>query len=323
MIKFLTLIVAFTTIQVSIAGKVDTTFVERYPKSLTVKPFIDYKYNKLFLHDDATNSDIIYNSFQSPLIGIGGAYKWFNFLAGITPLYQPNSQLNNTKQTDIQWNIYLKAISSDIRYQKFEGFYLNNSNDISNAKELPHQKYIRPDLHVTSIGINLRYNFNSDKYSQKSVFSQTERQLKSAGSPTMGVRWNYLGIAGDSSFIPSLITPPFVNFTINNAEIYDQGIGAGYSYSFVKYNWFCNLTVMPWILYQVFKFNDLQANKTTKLTSFQYIVQTRGAIGYHGEKDYCGLVFVSDQMRSRWRNAHDVNYNFGNIKLFYARRFNL
>lgn len=169
----------------------------------------------------------------------------------------------------------------------------------------------------------MRYNFNHQRYSQKSVFSQTERQKKSAGSTVIGIRWNYLGINSDSSIVPKLIEPKFQGFYLKTAEIYDQGIGAGYAYSLVYNNWFCNLTVMPWALYQTLNFKEVNTNKTNQLYSLQWVIQTRGAIGYHGKKDYYGLVFVTDQMRSRWKDAHDIGYNFGNVKFFYSRRINL
>lgn len=182
--------------------------------------------------------------------------------------------------------------------------------------------YKREDLKVKSLGANIRYNFNSNKYSQKAAFSQTEQQLKSTGSLCLGIRWNLLDIKADSSIIPSQINKPFVDFSAQKIRIYDQGFGIGYSYSFVKKNWFINFSVMPYVIYQILEMeNEIGISKT--LNSAQFILQSRGAIGYNGKNDYCGITFVSDQMRSRWDNAQDISYDFANVKLFYARRITI
>ena len=275
------------------------------------------------MDDDLSEAEANYGTSQVPRIGIGASYKWMSFLTSITPLHKIDKDRKGaTQQMDIQWNLYLKALSIDLRYQQYQGYYLENSNDITNWDMAKNSYYKREDLMTTSVGANIRYNFNYKKFSQKAVFSQTEKQLKSSGTFSVGVRWNILKIQADSALVPSNLEKSFINFDIDNSTIYDQGVGFGYSYSFVHKNWFANLSAMPFFLYQIFTYNSLN-NTTHSLTSPQFVFQLRGAIGYNGHHDYCGITFVNDQMRSRWKDAHDIGYNFANIKLFYARRFNL
>lgn len=304
-------------------AQVDSNYIKQFPKALTIKPYVDYKLNHFNLSDDITKGEANYHTAQVPRIGIGASYKWMSFLTAITPLYEGDKKDKGASvQMDIQWNIYLKAISTDLRYQRYQGYYLNNSTDLSNWNMNDNGYYKREDLEATSIGANIRYNFNSDKFSQKAAFSQTEQQLKSAGSFCLGVRWNLLDVSADSSFIPANLNNPFQNFELNHMRIYDQGIGFGYSYSFVHRNWFASFTAMPYGIFQVLEVQDLKNNKKS-MTSAQFIFQCRGAIGYNGKNDYCGITFVSDQMRSRWKDAHDIGYDFANIKLFYARRIQM
>jgi hypothetical protein len=114
-----------------------------------------------------------------------------------------------------------------------------------------------------------------------------------------------------------------VNFDVDAMDIYDYGLGVGYSYSHVYKNWFFNLSFTPWLTYQFLHVSSEENSAFNKLHSVQIVLQSRGGIGYNGKYDFCGIVFVYDQMRSRWRNAHDIGYDFGNIKIFYARRFNI
>lgn len=313
-------VVLLLLITFKLHSQIDTNYIKQFPKALTIKPYIDYKLNGLNISDDKSDGEVNYQTAQAPRIGIGASYKWMSFLTAIAPIYKGNKAMKGAStQMDIQWNIYLKALSTDLRYQQYEGYYLKNSSNLLSWNMDENGYYKREDLKVKSIGANIRYNFNSDQFSQKAAFSQTEQQLKSAGSFCLGIRWNLLDVHADSSFIPSTIDKPFVDFSVNHLRIYDQGIGVGYSYSFVHKNWFANLTVMPFFIFQILEISDVN-NKKTSLNSAQFILQSRGAIGYNGKKDYCGITFVSNQMRSRWKDAHDIGYDFANIKLFYARR---
>jgi hypothetical protein len=304
-------------------SQIDSTYIKKYPNTLTVKPYLDYKVNQFVMDDDITGGEANYGTSQVPRIGFGASYKWMSFLVAVSPLLKLDKDRKGaTKQMDIQWNVYLKALSIDLRYQQYHGYYLENSTDILNWNMDKYNYYKREDLMTNSIGANIRYNFNHKTFSQKALFSQTEKQLKSAGTFTIGVRWNVLTIKADSALIPTKLEKGFINFDINNSTIYDQGIGLGYSYSYVHNNWFANLSAMPFLLYQIFNY-DAPDNRTHALMSPQFILQLRGALGYNSNKNYCGITFVSDQMRSRWKDAHDIGYNFANIKLFYARRFKI
>jgi hypothetical protein len=303
--------------------QIDTNYIKKYPNTLTVKPYFDYKINQFVLEDNVTGGIANYGTSQVPRIGIGASYKWMSFLASITPLVELDRERKGaTQQMDIQWNVYLKAFSVDIHFQQYQGYFLENSTDIVNWNLEENSYYKREDLLTTSVGANIRYNFNHKIFSQKAVFSQTEKQLKSAGTFSAGIRWNVLSIQADSLFAPSKLEKEFINFDLDNGTFYDQGFGFGYSYSFVHKNWFANLSMMPFLLHQVFTFVTPD-NTTHTLKSLQLIVQWRGAIGYNSHQNYCGITFVSDQMRSRWKDAHDIGYNFANIKLFYARRFKI
>lgn len=305
-------------------AQTDSSYIQKFPNDLVVKPYIDYKVNHFNLEENPTGAFAKYRTPQVPRIGIGASYKWASFLMSITPLYKENQEAKGSNsQMDIQWNLYLKAINTDLRYQKYSGYYLRNSKSLKSWDMNEKGYYKRPDLNVESIGVNLRYKFNWKKFSAKAAFSQTERQLKSAGTAMIGVRWNYLGVQADSAIVPSIIQPSFQDFDQNQLRIYDQGIGLGYSYSFVKKNWFLNVTAMPFALYQIIHLENTSIDKSETLQSLQFIFQCRGAIGYNSVSDYCGITFVSDQMRSRWKNSTDISYNFANVKLFYARRIGL
>ena len=304
-------------------SQIDSTYIQKFPNTLTVKPFVDYKVNQFFIDDDITGGEAKYGTSQVPRIGIGASYKWMSFLVAVSPLLKLDKDRKGaTQQMDIQWNVYLKALSIDLRYQQYQGYYLENSTDILNWDMDKYNYYKREDLITTSIGANVRYNFNHKTFSQKALFSQTEKQLKSAGTFTVGVRWNVLTIKADSALVPSNLEKEIIDFDLDNSTFYDQGIGLGYSYSFVHKNWFANLSAMPFLLFQIFTYDSPNNTKYT-LMSPQIILQLRGAIGYNSHQNYCGITFVNDQMRSRWKDAHDIGYNFANIKLFYARRFKI
>ena len=301
---------------------IDSTYIKSYPECLTLKGYLDFKSNAFFATDDFTGARIDYQTTRAPRLGAGFSYKWMSLASTFFPIYQiPNSEGGNGRQIDIQYNFYFKFLSSDIRLQNYKGYYLNNKQNILGLEQ--GKEYVRSDINATSIGLNVRYNFNWEKFSQKAVFSQTEKQLKNAGTWSVGLRWNALALEADSSFVPSNLSPNFIDFELKSFEIYDLGIGGGYAYSYIRKHWFFSFSFMPYLVLQGFKTQEEGAESISQMTSFQFIQQSRGAIGYSNHQHYYGITFVFDQMRSRWKNAHDIGYDFAHTKLIYAFRWRL
>ena len=301
------------------AQRINEKYIKRFPHSITTKGFIGTKPNEFKLEDNLTSGILSYKVATAPRFGGGISYKWFSVASSLFKLNEPNeNQKGITNQFDVQWNFYLRFLSIDLRIQRYEGYYLDNSNTIKNWDKIRDGLYQRFDLITSSVGGNIRYNLNYQKYSPRAIFTQTERQLKSAGSPSFGFRWNILRVESDSSIVPENVQSTFVNFNLNQLSFLDVGVGFGYGYTFIRDKWFFNIGFMGFIVHQNVSF--LGNGLLQEQIGMQLNFQSRTALGYSNDKIYMGFTAVSDQMYSNWQNNKNIIYSFSKIRFIFAKR---
>lgn len=306
----------------SFSQRLNDNYILRYPYGVGIKTFIEQKDNTLLIDNNSGEGKLDYHVSPTPRLGFGFSYKWINVATTVTRLGTPERQKKGlTQEFDFQWNLYFRTISADIRLQRYEGYYLENSEDIIDWTTLNNKFYQRNDLISQSIGGNVRYIRNNKKYSARAVFSQTERQLKSAGSSIFGLRWNILDVQADSSLVPFNFKYQLNDIRIKTLSINDVGIGFGYGYTFVKNKWFFNLGIMGFVLGQKIVFTSESAE--FEQDGLQINFNSRGALGYHSDNTYFGLLFVNDQMRSNWQNLLDIDYSFSKSRLMWVKRIHL
>jgi len=86
-----------------------------------------------------------------------------------------------TKSGGFGFGITLNHWQTEVSFSRTKGYYLDNTKDFVQGWT-PGDPYIQfPYLVTKSYGGSTSYSFNS-KFSPASIFTQTERQLKSAGS---------------------------------------------------------------------------------------------------------------------------------------------
>lgn len=298
---------------------INNRYIKTYPYSTTLKGFIGGKANKLSIEDNLGLGNLTYKVAPAPRFGAGIAYRWFSISSSLFKLGEPDeSERGATNQIDFQWNFYLRSFTIDMRAQRYEGYFLENSKAIKNWESLSEVLYQRNDLVTGSIGGNVIYNFNHRKYSPKAIFNQTERQIKSAGSFSLGLRLNALGVEADSSIIPQNLVYDFEGFNIDQLGFRDVGIGLGYGYTFVNGKWFFNIGTIGFLVSQELQFKGENIFEVS--SSNQINFQTRSALGYSNDDVYIGLTAVADQMFSNWDNSKNFIYTFSKTRFIFAKR---
>lgn len=317
------LLILFLFGNLSVKGqKLNHRFIKRYPHSINSKVYIGAKTNEFKIEDNVAKDALNYKVAPAPRLGLGIAYRWFSLSGSLIKLNNSEEiKKGTTNQLDFQWNFYLRSITADLRVQKYQGYFLKNSKTISNWEETNTKLYQRDDLITSSFGGTVRYNFNYRKYSTRAIFSQTERQLKSAGSFSLGIRWNILNVISDSSIIPSKLINNFEDFELNQLSFEDIGIGAGYGYTFVSGKWFLNIGAMGFIVNQNIQLTGGSEVDSERKNQLNF--QTFSAIGYANDNNYIGFTIVADQMYSNWKNDKDFIYTFSKTRFVLAKRFHI
>lgn len=213
----------------SFAGFQDTTYYKTYDGFLTGRLYLGNKYAMLdIVPPDQKEKTISYRPNTPITLGIGATYQWLtiNLAFGFKFLNQYKSSRGETNYLDLQSHVYGRRSIIDFNGQFYKGFY---QKPITTPEE-PY--YIRPDIGITQIGLNYEYLFNWRKFSFRAAMLQSERQLKSAGTPLLGISTHYFITSADSSFVPD---NPLYNGLqdVSRLRNFDIGPSAGYAYTLV------------------------------------------------------------------------------------------
>ena len=305
--------------------KFDSTFIKSFHHDITLKCYGNSKWNSFTQHE-GKNQSLDYRINNPFKIGFGLSYRWFNILATvITPFPIDEYKKGKTTHFDFRFNIYTRSKVADIWFQFYNGYYLANSNKAIPGWNNSKAYYLRPDIKVSSLGGVMYFNLNKREFSFKASFSQTDRQLKSAGAPIVAVNWSAFTAAGDSAFLPPMLKTTFApELQVQSITAITMGVGGGYAYTYVfKKHWFASLSATLFLVAQSHSY-VLQGNPAPRVQpdlNFNFL--SRGAMGYNTDTDYYGLVFIADNIPLGKKNGSSFNYSFGTVNLMYAHRFNL
>ncbi len=183
--------------------------------------------------------NVLPNESYQARISLG--YKWLNLAYSFSPkiggLNDDEALKGKSTVFGLGLNLSFNKLQQHIFYKKTEGYYLSNSNEY--RTELSESgifgKYaLLPDFKSVEAGLVSYYYFNGEKFSSQFARTQSEIQLKSAGSVVAVLGLYYSDIDGSKQQFPFLqsnidqnLIYPFRNQT------YYAVAGAGYAYNYI------------------------------------------------------------------------------------------
>ena len=298
-------------------------FIADYGNRLNIKFEVSNEIQKYFFPYNGNSVEIV------PNIGIRYAlvfnYRFLSVRLGIRS--KPSSESQEEKgETDL-FQLKLKFLfdkwSHRFAYTRVKGFYIENSNDLLPIiSDGPY--YVQfPDLTTHAFSGTSAYKFN-DNYSIKASQSQTEIQLKSAGSFLASVDyWIYLFNGADK--ITDGNGNEIDRQIYSDHKGFDAVFNLGYYYTFVLKKWYANVYAAPGI---GFSYLNLETYKDDIFieeksgTDFIFSIQTGAGIGYNSDKYYFGVNYL---YRFTDEKGKDDDVQFQSIKnsffVFFGYRF--
>jgi len=201
----------------------DTNYVKKYGNLLSLKSFL-YGYD--FSFQNHSNRLKYVPDYHSG-VGVGVWCKYFPFdicYRQELTLLMRDDDFHRMKTTDMQLRGYGKFFAGDIYVQKYSGFYPDVKNRFQVKPFQDNDLPYNPDLSVFQFDMVGKYIFNHERFSYKAGFTANERQLRSAGSPTVGAALYYIRIESDSLLISR------ERADMQSCNI---GVNGGYAYNFV------------------------------------------------------------------------------------------
>jgi hypothetical protein len=284
----------------SLSVKTEDGWIEKINDKIGLDVSLNNSY-ETFEVKTANTKLIIYPNTRTNL-RLNVNYRFVSFGFQFTPDFIPGNEDENlkgdTKSFELRTAFIFKHWFTDLSYSKVKGYYLKNSNDVTTLLE--GDPYIQfPDLNYYGFAFSTGYSSNS-KFSFKSLTSQTERQLRSAGSFIPAINLRSYGIDDKSSGMSTQKT--------NNIE---SSIGPGYIYTFVsREKFYLSLGLLSSLGYLNTKLTTRQPDGdiTTNQDNFIFRWDGKVGLGYNGRSFYTGIYTNISGTEYRQENTTAMNF---------------
>ena len=308
----------------SLLAQVNTEYVENLSDGFTAKTFLKIKSHRFMINDELNDLEIKYKPNANITSGFGFNYRWLGLAVAFKAPYlnSDNDKYGNTKQFDIQANIYSSNFVFDINLIHYQGFYLENVEELYNIDDIKEYP-TREDITSSTIGGSFYYIANGDEFSYKAAYIQNEVQKKSAGSLIIGSFISIYGMQADSSIVPFEFRDSVQAETnFKAASSLNFGASLGYVHTFVTMDdFFLTFGFVPGIGLQGFS-RELENGEIIDSELGGMIkLHLRMAFGYSREKHFGSITFVNDSYVIGEEDKLLLNYGFGSLKLTFGLRF--
>jgi len=257
-------------------------FIENLNQQVNIKLDVDSDYERFDQKGSNFEYDIRPNIALKSKLSF--SYKFISFGITYLPKFIPGNnddeQKGKTKVFGIGLNLNLKHWIQDLKYSDVKGFYLYNSGDFN--LNIDSKYLLLPDFNVKSFQGSTSYKFNPN-FSLKAISTQTEIQLKSAGSFIPGIIYSYYSIDNKSDSYEQQSSQKS-----NSLEVL---VTAGYYHNFVlNKNWFFAVGLSPSV---GINYTDLltrfpDENVNTSYSNGVFRVNGKSGLGYNSERFFGG-----------------------------------
>lgn len=281
----------------------DTNYIKRYNNRLAVSIFqsqrtFELNVSQREISDPNSLSTLQYIARSNKATGITIAYDKISFsLARTTPL--PESEIYRkgiTYYSDYSFSFTGSRYRLELSYRDYKGFYESNPTKYDSTFTDTSVYFKQPNLDNMVFKTKFIYFFNSHKFSYLAAYTNTYRQMKSAGSFFVYSDLFYNTITNPTGYFPSQIESYYGLYKkFNSLEAYGLTLGGGYSVNLVMFrSLYVNgtLGLAGQFYQQNTKTEDGYSNSTFKagITG----ADMRGAIGYNGKNFFISATILVD-----------------------------
>lgn len=224
------------------------------------------------------------------------SYDWYGLtVASINPVSSEKEQKYGESQAlDYQFRFYFKKFAAELFYQKYKGYYIDNTDEVAPGWSTNGNKRLYPDLTTEHRGLSLTYVFNPENYSMASAFDQSVRQTSSGGSWLANFSFSQHLFNNPDPLIPTELAGSYGEFEkVSAGNLSSLSLGAGGAYNLVLFeNYFLSGLLMINLGPQFMKY--IKTDGTTSENSFGSQAHLKVGLGYNGPKFISGFSFAGD-----------------------------
>jgi len=261
------------------------------------------------LHASGVNSQTTFNgsarSAYRGTLSMAVAYRGIGLAAAINPA----KLAGKSKDNEFNLNAYGNKFGVDV--------VLLSSETYSGTVETDAAKIQvgKGNIQQKALNVNAYYAFNGRRFSFPAAFSQSYKQLHSAGSWLIGLSFDgqHTNLAGTDLTYQEPV----------HIKLYELGIGMGYGYNFVlARHWLLHLSLLP--TFDIYTHSHVMSgNQRVKMKYFfpSFIVTARSAALYTWRNKFTGLTFVMNSSSADNDNHLQIRRDKWRLRLFFGFRF--
>lgn len=251
------------------------------------------------------------------------AYDWMSAsISAVNPLASDQDLLyGESKATDYLFRFYFERWTTEFFYQRYKGYYIDNTQDVipNWSKSQPRRLY--PDLTTEHVGFSTTYIFSPETYSMAASFDQSVIQKESGGSWLLNVSGSDHRIRNSSALIPSELTASYGEFgNVQSGRMFTASLGAGFGYNFIfleRGYLAASLIVNAGL--QNLKYQKIDGSELSEQRSSTQ-AHIKAGIGYNADQFLAGFSLANDTAGYQIENV-EMNFQTLEIAVFVGTRF--
>jgi hypothetical protein len=304
----------------------DTAYIKSNYKRMVVTLPVSTRFLKFSLVDTKTNSKLTFAPNLQYNLGISISSRWATFIlhSGVKLFNSDSQTKGKTSFQDYQLNLYGRRFTTDMFFQYYKGFYIQNSQSFANYSST--QTYqLREDVYALNMGVNSYYSVNHKHFSYGNSFSFVEQQKKSAGSLLLGLYYFYFSASGSPSLVSSPFRDSFDTLSyIQNGHTHNFGFNLGYIYTLV----FLKKCYATASLVQGIGGQQLAYERDDKTIYKQWLggagkLNVRLATGYDSGRYFIGTMAMFNYFLFTGKTNSTFDYSFGKFMVYVGYRFSI
>ncbi len=295
-------------------------YIKSYPDKFFIWPVLKQRKLDFDLKNvEGEEQTLQYRTNKPYSLGVGMYLFELGFeIAFAIPLDEQSKRIyGESESRDVQLNVLGRRWGADLFYQRYSGFYIDDTKNVVPAS-MPYPQ--RPDIITRNLGLSVNRIFNHNKFSFRSAYNFVDRQLTSAGSFIVFASFDNILTKGDSAIIGSAHAENFQTASqVRSIRSSNLGVAPGYTYSLIYKGFFINgtLAIGPahnWMTY------ELEDGTDDSRLRFSAMVTARIALGYNGDRIFGGLTFSNQGRNVKFENVQLSNSQSA-FKILVGYRF--
>lgn len=229
--------------------EIDSSYIEPIPYNYTamLQATRNLEYYTIGSNDYASRLSFA----EKNNLRIGPYFGWRWIFLGYTFDVMNLGKKSKNRGVNLDLSFYTSKLGFDLFYHRTgPNFQFRRIEGLGeNAKLLegePCEDYINTNL----IGLKIYYNFNSTRYSNQAIYSQSTIQRRSAGSFQLGASFTYHDVHFNYQALPAQMAQEANSqqafLSLERVKYNDYSVHIGYAYNFVfARNWCLGMSLMP------------------------------------------------------------------------------